>query len=213
MVNEKQRPKTPIKEGSTGPMYAYITDKGLENLMNYKYRSCAWTPYEHIINNWWMVALKMMPLWMAPNLITLLALCAIFMVILTGMFLEYLNGSAFECPWWYAYLASFAFFLYQTLDAIDGKQARRTQNSSPLGQLFDHGCDALNTIFINYISARVLNINTSENISIVIYCNMICFYLAQWEEKHTSVLRSSGFLSIGVTERKYSPFFHLYISK
>lgn len=28
-------------------------------------------------------------------------------------------------------------------DCIDGKQARRTRSSSPLGQLFDHGCDAL----------------------------------------------------------------------
>lgn len=27
-------------------------------------------------------------------------------------------------------------------DCMDGKQARRTGSSSPLGQLFDHGCDA-----------------------------------------------------------------------
>lgn len=30
-------------------------------------------------------------------------------------------------------------FLYQSLDAIDGKQARRTGTSSPLGEMFDHG--------------------------------------------------------------------------
>ncbi|CAL5421465.1 unnamed protein product [Camellia sinensis] len=30
-----------------------------------------------------------------------------------------------------------------TFDAVDGKQARRTSSSSPLGELFDHGCDAL----------------------------------------------------------------------
>lgn len=33
--------------------------------------------------------------------------------------------------------------VYTNLDCIDGKQARRTKSSSPLGQLFDHGCDAL----------------------------------------------------------------------
>lgn len=27
----------------------------------------------------------------------------------------------------------------QTFDAVDGKQARRTNSSSPLGELFDHG--------------------------------------------------------------------------
>ncbi|KAG6467026.1 hypothetical protein ZIOFF_075211 [Zingiber officinale] len=34
-------------------------------------------------------------------------------------------------------------FRFQTFDAVDGKQARRTNSSSPLGELFDHGCDAL----------------------------------------------------------------------
>jgi ethanolaminephosphotransferase len=41
------------------------------------------------------------------------------------------------------YCSGFAVFLYVNLDCMDGKQARRTQSSSPLGQLFDHGCDAL----------------------------------------------------------------------
>ena len=36
-------------------------------------------------------------------------------------------------------------FFYQSLDAIDGKQARRTGMAGPLGEMFDHGCDALNT--------------------------------------------------------------------
>ena len=31
------------------------------------------------------------------------------------------------------------------MDAIDGKQARRTNSNNPLGELFDHGCDALST--------------------------------------------------------------------
>ncbi|KAL8450548.1 hypothetical protein Emed_002420 [Eimeria media] len=35
--------------------------------------------------------------------------------------------------------------LLQTLDAVDGKQARRTNTSTPLGQLFDHGCDSFST--------------------------------------------------------------------
>ena len=39
--------------------------------------------------------------------------------------------------------------LEQTLDAVDGKQARRTGSQSPLGELFDHGCDSLSTIFLS----------------------------------------------------------------
>ena len=33
-------------------------------------------------------------------------------------------------------------------DGIDGKQARRTKTSSPLGELFDHGLDSWATLFI-----------------------------------------------------------------
>jgi hypothetical protein len=32
---------------------------------------------------------------------------------------------------------------YSLLDNLDGRQARRTGTSSPLGELFDHGCDCL----------------------------------------------------------------------
>jgi len=41
-------------------------------------------------------------------------------------------------------------------DNLDGKQARRTNTSSPLGLLFDHGCDALVTfIFTQSLGSYV----------------------------------------------------------
>jgi len=36
-------------------------------------------------------------------------------------------------PAYLLFLQGFAIFWYQTLDAIDGKQARKTDNCSPLG--------------------------------------------------------------------------------
>ena len=43
-----------------------------------------------------------------------------------------------------------------TLDGIDGKQARRTGSSSPLGEMFDHGLDSWSTslFLINFISRK-----------------------------------------------------------
>jgi ethanolaminephosphotransferase len=38
--------------------------------------------------------------------------------------------------------------MYLTLDSIDGKQARRSKSSSPLGQLLDHGGDSIAVVFI-----------------------------------------------------------------
>jgi ethanolaminephosphotransferase len=47
-------------------------------------------------------------------------------------------------------------FVYQNLDNLDGKQARKTSiflsisdSSSPLGMLFDHGTDALASFLIS----------------------------------------------------------------
>lgn len=50
-----------------------------------------------------------------------------------------------QAPLWAYLLCAVGLFIYQSLDAIDGKQARRTNSSSPLGELFDHGCDSLST--------------------------------------------------------------------
>ncbi len=33
-------------------------------------------------------------------------------------------------------------------DGTDGKQARRTKTSGPLGELFDHGLDSLQTLLM-----------------------------------------------------------------
>ena len=54
-------------------------------------------------------------------------------------------GSGFEAPVspQMAIVTGVSFMCYITLDNVDGKQARRTSNSSPLGQIFDHGMDAI----------------------------------------------------------------------
>lgn len=57
----------------------------------------------------------------------------------------FVYGRAYEGPWasWVALVVGISHIAYITLDNMDGKQARRTGTSSPLGQMFDHGCDAI----------------------------------------------------------------------
>jgi hypothetical protein len=55
-------------------------------------------------------------------------------------------------PRWVYLFAGWAVVFYTWLDCFDGKQARRTGTSSPLGQLFDHGCDALS---VNLLLANI----------------------------------------------------------
>ena len=57
-------------------------------------------------------------------------------------------------PSWVCVLAAVCYFLYFTLDCLDGKQARKIGAGSPLGMMFDHGCDALGTplSFCNFMA-------------------------------------------------------------
>ncbi|XP_020393240.1 choline/ethanolaminephosphotransferase 2 [Zea mays] len=72
-----------------------------------------------------------------PNMITLTG----FMFLLTSAFLGFLYSPHLDTtpPRWVHLAHGLLLFLYQTFDAVDGKQARRTNSSSPLGELFDHG--------------------------------------------------------------------------
>ena len=52
-------------------------------------------------------------------------------------------------------------FMYQTMDNIDGKQARRTGTSSGLGELFDHGIDSLNCTLASLLETAAMGLGTS----------------------------------------------------
>ena len=72
-------------------------------------------------------------------------------------------------------------FAYQTLDNVDGKQARRLHNSSPLGMIMDHGCDALELLFLTLGFARILCIGDFELILWVFTVGVsFSFYISAW---------------------------------
>ena len=93
-------------------------------------------------------------------------------------------------PRWVFLANAVAMILYQTLDNMDGKQARRTGSSSPLGMLFDHGCDALNSPLgsINWCVAMSINHSTPLIIFWTLAASAIPFYISTWEEYYTGSL-------------------------
>ncbi|PWW72921.1 Choline/ethanolaminephosphotransferase [Tuber magnatum] len=93
-----------------------------------------------------------------------------------------------DCPGWvYASWAA-GLFLYQTFDACDGTQARRTRQSGPLGELFDHGVDAMNTTLEVVIFAGAMNLGYSWVTILTLFASLCAFYLTTWEEYHTGTL-------------------------
>lgn len=75
-----------------------------------------------------------------------------------------------------------SYFIYRILDEMDGKQARKTGNSSPLGMLFDHGCDAFSIGFVLMVSAKFLNMgDTIQTLLFVAGANAV-FHFSTLEE-------------------------------
>lgn len=77
-------------------------------------------------------------------------------------------------------------------DGIDGKQARRTKSSSPLGELFDHGLDSWATLFLPVAIFCIFGRGEhGVNVFRVFLCIvgiMVCFVLSHWEKYNTGVL-------------------------
>ena len=81
-----------------------------------------------------------------------------------------------------------AIVVYVNLDCMDGKQARRTNSSNSLGQLFDHGCDAFCVGVILMNVATSLGLTCGVKLTCMLFASMVTWILAQWEEYHTGVL-------------------------
>jgi ethanolaminephosphotransferase len=120
----------------------YIGPHGVAALHRHKYSGVDHSYVaKYVLQPFWSWFVTLFPLWMPPNLITLTG----FMFLLISALLGYIYSPQLDSapPRWVHVAHGLLLFLYQTFDAIDGKQARRTNSSSPLGELFDHGCDAL----------------------------------------------------------------------
>ncbi|KAI3861364.1 hypothetical protein MKX03_016179 [Papaver bracteatum] len=120
----------------------------------------------------------------APNMITLIGFTFLCMSALLGYIYSPLLDSA--PPRWVHLAHGLLLFLYQTFDAVDGKQARRTNSSSPLGELFDHRCDALACAFeaLAFGSTSMCGRNTFWFWVIA----AVPFYGATWEHFFTNTL-------------------------
>ena len=116
------------------------------NLENHKYVAGEYSSIDNLMNPFWLAMVEFLPKWMAPNLVTLLGLIA-----LGGSYtvmLYYDMSLSQPLPEYTYLLFALGLFIFQTMDALDGKQARRTGSSSSLGQLFDHGCDSFSWAFM-----------------------------------------------------------------
>ncbi|XP_060800873.1 cholinephosphotransferase 1 isoform X2 [Amyelois transitella] len=172
----------------------------LKRLSEHKYSCLSDSILDSLLQPWWCWLVSKTPLWLAPNLITILGL--IVNIVTTLILVWYSPDARQDPPRWACALCALGVFVYQSLDAIDGKQARRTNSQSPLGELFDHGCDSLSTVFIALGACIAVKLGEYPTwMFFQCICAMTLFYCAHWQAYVTGTLKMGR---IDVTEAQYS---------
>ncbi|KAF2704005.1 Choline/ethanolaminephosphotransferase [Pleomassaria siparia CBS 279.74] len=183
----------------------YVRQDKLPKLNEYKYSGVDHSLVSRYVmkpfyNNF---VIHCFPMWMAPNLITLSGFGFVIANFLT--LLWYSPTLDQDCPPWVYASWAIGLFLYQTFDAVDGSQARRTQQSGPLGELFDHGTqwtrrpvrtsantypgvDAINTTLEVLLFAATVNLGQGWKTVAVLFASSLTFYVQTWDEYHTHTL-------------------------
>lgn len=190
--------------------YEYLGPTILAGFDTYKYSSKDTSPLsQYVMHPFWNQVVKLCPWWVAPNLLTFVGfLCCVGHFGLLALYdydfraatappdvsgIANLQPGVFVPSWVWVGVATLL-FLSHTLDGIDGKQARRTGSSNPLGELFDHGLDSWATIFITGALYSMFGRN-DDGLSVslfrmfCVFWNIyLCFLVSHWEKYNTGVL-------------------------
>lgn len=179
-----------------------ISLHGLHYIANHKYRPSEYTHLDNLLNPIWTYLTELLPLWLAPNTVT--SIGGMHCGLAYALLWRHAPDFDEDPPDWVVLLAGWCIVAYYTLDCMDGKQARRTNSSSPLGQLFDHGFDCICTLFFVSTVGTYLMIGGTHWIVVFQTTLQLAFFMAQWEEYHTHVLPHCAGKWCGVTEVNYA---------
>uniref|UniRef100_A0A1I8JGD9 CCHC-type domain-containing protein n=1 Tax=Macrostomum lignano TaxID=282301 RepID=A0A1I8JGD9_9PLAT len=176
MKNTKMpSPSSPSRCFIAGP----LIERQLRRLAQHKYNACGSSLLEIVMQPLWRRLLCLVPMRAAPNALTLTGLA--FNASSAGLMLWLCPDARQNPPAWLCLYAAVALFSYQTLDALDGKQARRTGTASPLGELFDHGCDAANTLLLCLCVCIAAGFGEEPHLLLfMIGAAQTVFYAAHW---------------------------------
>ncbi|XP_075154030.1 ethanolaminephosphotransferase 1 isoform X2 [Haematobia irritans] len=148
----------------------------------------------YVMHPFWNKCVEYLPMWLAPNILTFVGF---LMTVINFLLLAYYdwdfaaaNPVENTVPRWVWSVAALNILLYYNLDGMDGKQARRTGTSGPLGELFDHGLDSYSAVLIPIYMFSLFGTDDLPPIRMffVIWNVFLNFYLTHVEKYNTGVM-------------------------
>lgn len=164
----------------------YIPEEWHHNIINYKYSGTDNSIlYRYFLSPVCNKLVLYFPEHVAPNTITCFGL---LLVVIMNVLVNSYSGwdGNQDIPGYINIIAGLLYYTYHILDNIDGKQARRTQNSSPLGMLCDHGCDSITTFMLSIAICSAVKL-TGIWYSILFLCIGFPFFVCTWEQSITGI--------------------------
>lgn len=180
--------------------YRYLDQDQLKRFETYKYASIDTSPLsKYVMHPFWNYVVEYVPMSIAPNLLTLAGFACTITNALLLFYYDYNFYASSDSFPQYSPIPSFVWivcavnlFLAHTLDGIDGKQARRTKCTGPLGELMDHGVDSWTAVFVplNVYSlfGRADWSFGHHRMLFVFWSIFFTFYFTHWEKYITGVL-------------------------
>lgn len=180
--------------------WEYLSHQHLVGFEQYQYSSVDTNPISvYIMHPFWERIVLLCPKWVAPNVLTFVGFlftagtCLLLSVYDYEFFASSSDHPEYPpVPRWIFMAAAVSIFIAYTLDGIDGKQARRTKCSGPLGELFDHGLDSWTAVLIPTCLYSVFG-RTDYSVPpvrfyFVCWNVFLTFYMSHWEKYNTGVL-------------------------
>ncbi|XP_013142436.1 PREDICTED: ethanolaminephosphotransferase 1 [Papilio polytes] len=179
-------------------MSRFLSKAELEGFEKYKYNSVDTSILSnYVMHPFWNWCVQFCPVWVAPNLLTFTGFLLTVLNFLLFSYYDYgfhalteENITNDHIPNWVWAVSAINLFVAYTLDGIDGKQARRTGTSGPLGELFDHGLDSYSAVLIPTCLYSIFGRDELSPLRFffVIWNIFINFYLTHWEKYNTGVM-------------------------
>jgi len=181
--------------------YKYLGQDQLRRLETYQYAAVDTSPISrYVMHPFWNFTVQYVPKSIAPNVLTLTGFsCTILSAVLLSYYDYHFRASSDDTrhshdpiPRIVWLICAINLFLAHTLDGIDGKQARRTKSTGPLGELMDHGVDSWTAVFIPmYVYSFFGSSDYSygpHRMLLIIWSVFLTFYVTHWEKYNTNVL-------------------------
>ena len=178
-----------------------LKKEDIERIKKFRYQTCGLTIVETTFYEpyWNFIANRCLPDWLAPNALTLMGL--IFPIVTMAVMAILTPGFDQVLPGWVWGLAFFGTFWFQTIDAVDGKQARRIDNCSPMGQILDHSLDQITATSIMLHASAIMCLGSDINRIMLIIPGVMSAHFSIEFRTHFTNFHNTVVGFIGATEQ------------